>query len=499
MTNIATERVRLNGTPFFLHLMKYVFFPTAVFLFAGCTATVPPPEPLLPVPTERQLAWHEMEQIAFIHFTVNTFTDREWGYGDESPSIFHPTAFDAEQWVTTLKDAGMKEIILTCKHHDGFCLWPSKYTEHSVKNSPFMNGQGDVVRALSEACHRHGVKMGVYLSPWDRHQASYGTPEYITFYRNQLRELLTLYGDIREVWFDGANGGDGYYGGARERRNIDNSTYYDWDNTWAIVRELAPQAVMFSDAGPDVRWCGNESGYVGDPNWCTINLDTLYAGKPNTIDLLNHGEPHGKSWVPAEVDVSIRPGWFYHAAQDDMVRTPENLFRIYLQSVGRGSVLLLNVPPDRRGLLHENDVKALQEWKQLIDAAFSVNLAAGAKATADSHRGKSKAYAAARLTDGDRETYWTTDDHITQGTLEIELQQPQTVRYVLMQEYIRLGQRITDFTVEIWKDNAWTEAGKGTTIGYKRILPIEPPAVTDKLRIRVNAKACPVISTVEVY
>jgi alpha-L-fucosidase len=458
-----------------------------------------PPQAALPVPSERQLAWHEREQYAFIHFTTNTFTGKEWGYGDEQPAIFNPTSFDAEQWAKTIKEAGLKGLILTCKHHDGFCLWPSKYTEHSVKSSPFMGGKGDVVKAASEACRKYGLAFGVYLSPWDRNSAQYASPEYIAYYRNQLRELLTGYGEIFEVWFDGANGGDGFYGGAREVRKIDGKTYYDWANTHSIVRELAPQATMFSDAGPDVRWCGNESGFAGDPCWNLISADTLYPGKPHAEKLLNHGDENGRSWIPVEVDVSIRPGWFYHENEDDKVRTPENLLKLYMSSVGRGANLLLNIPPDRRGLLHDNDIQALKGWKKLLDEAFALNLAAKAKVTADSYRGKSKAYAAANVTDGEKETCWATDDDVLKACLEIDLGKPQKISYVLIQEYIRLGQRVKAFSIEAWKDGCWTSVAKGTTIGYKRIVEV-PPVEAQKIRVSiVEAKACPVISNVEVY
>ena len=471
----------------------------ALLIFSACQSEVAPPAALTPVPSENHLWWHEQEQYAFIHFTVNTFTDKEWGYGDESPSIFNPTAFDAEQWATTIKNAGLKGLIITCKHHDGFCLWPSRYTEHSVKNSPFRDGKGDIVKEVLDACRKHGLFFGVYLSPWDRNYAQYATPDYITYYRNQLTELLTNYGEIREVWFDGANGGDGYYGGARETRRIDNRTYYDWPNTHSIVRRLAPKALMFSDAGPDVRWCGNESGYAGETNWSMITVDTLYPGKPRINNLLNNGSEDGTSWLPAEVDVSIRPGWFYHASEDDKVRTPENLLKLYLESVGRGSNLLLNLPPDRRGLIHENDVKALLEWKKLLDATFANNLAANAKVSANTYRGKSKQYDAAHVTDGNKDTYWATDDGTTTGSLVIDLGKAQKVNYITIQEYIKLGQRVKTFNVEFWKDNAWVNVAKGTTIGHKRILPLHA-AETSKIRINItDAKACPVISNVEIY
>src|ERR1017187_8345689 len=253
-----------------------------VAAFSFTATAVEPPTPYGPVPSARQIQWAEMELIGFAHFTVNTFTDREWGNGDESEKVFNPTDFDAGQIVGAARDAGMKELILTAKHHDGFCLWPSKFTEHSVKNSPWKNGQGDVVREMSDACRKAGLKFGIYLSPWDRNSAVYGKPEYLTYYRNQLRELLTNYGPISEVWFDGANGGDGFYGGAREKRNIDRKTYYDWPNTWSIVRELQPGAMMFSDGGPDVRWVGNERGIAGDPCWATLNRADFSPGEADS-------------------------------------------------------------------------------------------------------------------------------------------------------------------------------------------------------------------------
>ncbi|MDR0845233.1 MAG: alpha-L-fucosidase [Tannerella sp.] len=480
--------------------MKNLFtLSISLLIFSACQTEVIPPEALFPVPNENQLAWHDREQYAFIHFNINTFTDKEWGYGDEDPSLLNPTEFNAEQWATAIKEAGLKGIILTCKHHDGLCLWPSAFTEHSVKNSPFRDGKGDMVKEVSDACRKYGLFFGVYLSPWDRNFAQYATPEYITYYRNQLTELLSNYGEISEVWFDGANGGDGYYGGARERRKIDNRTYYDWPNTHAIVRKLAPKAVIFSDAGPDIRWCGNESGFAGETNWNTISVDTLYPGKSNITKLLNAGSEDGTSWLPAEVDVSIRPGWFYHAAQDEKVRTPENLLKLYLESVGRGANLLLNLPPDRRGLIHENDVKALKDWKKLIDATFANNLAANAKASANTSRGKSRQYAAANVTDGDKETYWATDDAVKSGSLEIDLGKSQKINYILIQEYIRLGQRVKTFSVDVWKENAWVSVASGTTIGHKRILPL---GAVEASKVRINitdAKACPLISTVEVY
>lgn len=463
------------------------------------SSKVLPPKPVLPVPSAAQLQWHEMEMNAFIHFTINTFTDKEWGYGDESPSLFNPSQVSTEQWAQTLKDAGFKTMILTCKHHDGFCLWPSKYTEHSVKNSPYKNGKGDIVKEANDAAKKYGLKFGVYLSPWDRNHAEYGKPAYITYYRNQIKELFTQYGPVFEMWFDGANGGDGYYGGARETRRINGATYYDWPTTLKLVRSMQPNVIFFSDAGPGVRWVGNERGVAGETNWNTISTDTLFAGKGGIEELLNTGSPDGKKWVPAEVDVSIRPGWFYHAKEDSLVKTPEMLFEIYLTSLGRGSTLLLNVPPDRRGLFHENDVKALLGFRELLNREFANNLALKAKVTATSYRGNAKVFAPANITDGNKNTYWVTNDNITTGSFEINLGKTSTVKYILLQEYIKLGQRVKSFTVEVWKDNVWQKVAEATTIGYKRILKIEP-VETDKIRVNIKAsKACPVISNMEVY
>ena len=460
---------------------------------------VAPPAPLYPIPTERQLAWQEMEQYAFIHFTTNTFTGKEWGYGDESPDVFNPSGMDVNQWIKTVKEAGLKAVVLTCKHHDGFCLWPSQYTEHSVKNSKWKNGQGNVVKEVADACHKNGLKFGVYLSPWDRNRADYGTTSYVEYYRNQLRELFTAYGPVFEMWFDGANGGDGFYGGAREKRKIAGATYYDWPKTLNMVRKIEPNVIFFSDAGPDIRWCGNESGTIGETNWSTINSDSIYAGKSGIENLLNSGEENGKNWIPAEVDVSIRPGWFYHAEEDSKVKTPEKLFEIYLSSVGRGSNLILNIPPDRRGLIHENDIKALQGWKKLIDETFKINLALKAKVNADSYRGNSKIYAPSNVTDHNKKTYWATNDNLTTGNLEINLGSKKNVKYIVIQEYIQLGQRVKSFAVSVWKNNKWEEAAKGSTIGYKKIIKLEPTD-TEKVKVEIIAsKASPLISNIEVF
>jgi alpha-L-fucosidase len=461
---------------------------------------VPPPAAVGPVPTERQLAWHEMEQYAFVHFTTNTFTDLEWGYGDESPDVFQPTDFDAEQWASIIKAAGLKGLILTCKHHDGFCLWPSKYTEHSVKNSSWKDGQGDVVKAVRDACKKYDLKFGVYLSPWDRNHALYGSPEYVEYYRNQLKEIFETYGPVFEMWFDGANGGDGYYGGARETRKIEGKTYYDWPTTISKVRGMEPEVIFFSDAGPDIRWCGNERGFIDETNWHTISPDTLYAGKSGLNDLLNTGHPEGSRWIPAEVDVSIRPGWFYHADEDDKVRTPDNLFGIYLTSVGRGANLLLNLPPDRRGLIHEKDSAALMGWKQLLDEAFSNNYAQNATASSETVRGRHPQYAASNMLDGDNSTYWATNDEDTTASFIITLPEPALIKYVLLQEYIPLGQRIRSFEVMAEVDGTWQQVAASTTIGYKKILKLDKPVNTAKVRVQISsAKASPLVSNVEIY
>jgi alpha-L-fucosidase len=480
--------------------MKLIHLLFIGLVLSNCAPKeTPPPTPLQPIPAPNQLAWHQMELNAFVHFTTNTFTGKEWGYGDESPIIFNPTQYNADQWVQTFKNAGFKGVILTCKHHDGFCLWPSKYTEHSVKNSPWREGQGDVVRDVMRACKKYELKFGVYLSPWDRNHAEYGTPAYIDYYRNQLNELFTTYGPVFEMWFDGANGGDGYYGGKREKRSIQGSSYYDWPATLNLVRELEPEILFFSDAGPGVRWVGNERGVAGETNWNMITPDTLYAGKGGIEQLLNTGAENGTHWIPAEVDVSIRKGWFYHAKEDSLVKTPEQLFEIYLTSVGRGSTLLLNIPPDRRGLVHEFDSTSLMGFRALLDSAFKTNSVLNKPVQVNSYRGKDKKYSGANLTDNNPETYWATDDEITTGIIEIELGESQPLHFIELQEYIQLGQRVKSFTVEIRSNNNWQQIAEGTTIGYKRILKVNG-VNADAVRIIIkDSKACPVISGVSVY
>jgi alpha-L-fucosidase len=461
------------------------------------------PAPFGPTPSPRQLRWHALEVYGFVHFTVNTFTDREWGYGDEDPAVFHPTDFDANQIVRAARDGGLKGLILTAKHHDGFCLWPSRYTEHSVKNSPWKHGRGDVVREVADACRRHGLRFGVYLSPWDRNHRDYGRPEYLTYYRNQLRELLTQYGPLFEVWFDGANGGDGFYGGARETRAIDNRTYYGWPDTWKLVRELQPDACLFSDAGPDVRWVGNEEGRAGDPCWATLDPTGIAPGRADP-KVLNQGHRHGTHWLPAEVDVSIRPGWFFHASEDAKVKTPEQLLRIYDESVGRGASQLLNLPPDRRGRVPDRDVESLRAWRRLLDATFLPDrpLTRGAQAVASHTRGggDSKQFAARNVLDGDPATYWATDDAVTTPELVLNLAAPTTFDVVRLREHLPLGQRIDAFALDAFIGGKWEEFARGSGIGAQRLVRNARPITTERVRLRItDAAVCPAMSELSLF
>ena len=412
------------------------------------------------LPHPRQLSWQDLEYYAFVHFSINTFTDKEWGYGDESPALFHPTELDTDQWARVAKAAGMKGIVLTAKHHDGFCLWPSAYTDHSVKNSPWKNGQGDLVKDLAASCQKYGLLMGVYLSPWDRNHPDYGTSAYLTYYRNQLRELLTNYGPIFEVWFDGANGGDGYYGGANEVRTVDKKSYYDWPTTHQIIRELQPNAVIFSDAGPDIRWVGNEKGYANQTTWSTIYRDSVYGGM---LDFARFapGQEEGTHWIPTETDVSIRKGWFYHAEEDEKVKTPTQLWDIYCNSVGLNSNLLLNLPVDRRGLVHENDVYSLLGLKSMLDQTFQENLMTASTASN-------------LITDGDRDTYIS-----KQADLKFEFKQPVEADLWVVQEAIQMGQHIRSFNLKLANEKGeWQTVYEGTTVGNKRIVRFDKQKIT---------------------
>ncbi|MEO7143515.1 MAG: alpha-L-fucosidase [Bryobacteraceae bacterium] len=431
---------------------------------------IPSLAPYGALPSPRQLRHSKLETYTFLHFTVNTFTDKEWGYGDEDPAIFNPTAFDAGAIVEALDAAGMKGVILTCKHHDGFCLWPTRTTGHSVRNSPWRGGKGDVVKEISEAAKRRGLKFGVYLSPWDRNNAAYGSPRYIEIYRQQLRELLTGYGPVFEIWHDGANGGDGYYGGAREKRIIDKRTYYDWPGTWRIERELQPEAAIFSDVGPDLRWVGNEKGIAGETCWETYDPVGADGGPASPGNVRGKpaatGTRNGSHWMPAECDVSIRPGWFWHESENARVKTPAGLVDLYYESVGRGASLLLNVPPDRRGLLHENDVASLKGFGERVRATFGRNLAAGAKRTDKNIRGAAP-------------------------EIVLDFHQPVEFNVVRIREDIRLGQRVGAFAVDVWTRGRWTELAQGTSIGACRLLRADAPIVTSRVRLRVTESPVP--------
>jgi len=464
----------------------------------AATAEVAPPAPSGALPSARQLAWQEQPYYGFVHFTVNTFTDREWGSGDETPDVFAPTAFDARQWAHAAREAGMAGLILTAKHHDGFCLWPSRYTDHSVRSSRWRDGRGDVVGALAEACRTEGLKLGLYLSPWDRHHAGYGRPGYLDYYRAQLRELLTQYGPLFEVWFDGANGGDGYYGGARETRRIDAASYYEWPQTWGLVRELQPAAVVFSDAGPDVRWVGNEKGVGFETTWMGLDRSGAHPGMADYAARAP-GRPEAGDWVPPEVDVSIRPGWFYHAAEDARVKSVAELVEIYYASVGRSGSLLLNVPPDRRGLFHETDVERLRALRRWLDATFAVDFARGATASAASVRGGSPQFAPSRVVDGDPASYWATDDGVTQAILELRLAAPARFDQVRLREAVALGQRVEAWALDAELGGRWRTLAEATTIGVRRIVRF-PAARASRVRLRVlRARACPAIAELALF
>ncbi|HMB90003.1 MAG TPA: alpha-L-fucosidase [Rhodothermales bacterium] len=448
---------------------------------------VPPPRPLLPIPTAHQLDWQRDELRLFLHFGINTFTDREWGTGEEDPALFNPTNLDARQWTSVAKEAGFKTLILTAKHHDGFTLWPSRYTDHSVESSPWQDGTGDVVQALVDAARAEGLKVGLYLSPWDRHEPTYGDEQaYNEFYLGQLRELLTQYGPLAEVWFDGAKGED-----AKDMA-------YDFDAFWSTVRQLQPGAVLFSDAGPDVRWIGNEHGFAGETNWSTYDRTKVGVGMAGIGDYLNAGEAGTPDWVPGECDVSLRPGWFYHA--DEAPKSLEEVLEIYFKSVGRNCVLLLNVPPTPEGRFDPRDFERLQEFRAALDRIFAPDLASGAQASASNTRGDAPTYAASQVLDGDLETYWAVDNTLRTGTLELDLGEPTTFDVIRLQEPIQLGQRVAGYTVEAWLDGAWQPMSTGTTIGHKKLDRLAAPVTTSRVRVVITeALAEPLLAEVGLY
>jgi len=454
------------------------------------------PAPCGPVPSENQMRWQEMESYAFVHFSLNTYTDQSWGFGNEDVKLFNPKESDCRQWARICKEAGMKGIIITAKHHCGFCLWPSKYTEYSVKNAPWKNGKGDMVREMADACKEYGLKLGIYLSPWDRNSADYGKPEYITYFRNQLTELLTNYGPIFEVWFDGANGGSGYYGGVNETRTIDRTTYYDWKKTYALIHKLQPKCVIWNDGGDrgDLRWVGTEEGNVGETNWSLLD-----STGDVSWNMLHYGLENGNKWVAAEVNTSIRPEWFYHPNEDNKVKTVPQLMDLYYNSIGRNGSLLLNFPIMPNGLIHPTDEKNAIEFGKAVKESFAVNLAENKKAIASNVRGNSKKFGAAMAVDGKKNTYWTTDDNIKTATLTIDLGKPTLFNRFLVQEYIRLGQRVKAFTVEALVDGNWKAVAKATTIGYKRVLRF-PSVKATQVRFNITDSKCsPVISNIGIY
>ncbi len=447
---------------------------------------VAPPKPILPVPSPRQLEWQQREYYAFVHFGPNTFSGKEWGQGTEDPNLFNPTDLDCRQWVRTFKAAGMKGVILVVKHHDGFCMWPSKFSTHTVAQSKWKSGKGDVLRELSDACKAEHMALGVYLSPWDRNHPSYGTPAYNQVFVNMLHEVLTNYGPIFEVWFDGANGE-----GPNGKKQV-----YDWPLFIKTVRDCQPNAVIFSDAGPDIRWVGNEGGQASETNWSSINRDRYTPGTSLSSEL-GPGDEKGKDWVPAECDVSIRPGWFYKPEEDGSVKTVDTLLDIYHESVGRNGSLLLNVPADRRGHIADPDVHELLELRKSLDAIYSKDLAI--RATARSNLTRGDGFSASKAIDGDSGTYWATPDKAKTGVLTIDFSKPTVFDRVMLQEPIWLGQRVRAFTLEALVNGKWQQVGRGTTIGAKRII-IFSGTRADKLRVNItDSRACPALNHVGVY
>ena len=429
-------------------------------LLPGALSSCGPAPVARPRPSEPQLHWQRDELALFLHFGVNTFTDREWGDGTESPSIFNPTRLDAREWARTARAAGFKCLILTAKHHDGFCLWPTATTQHSVASSPWRNGSGDLVREFTEACRAEGLGAGLYLSPWDRNAAVYGdSPRYNDMYEAQLTELLTRYGAIQEVWFDGANG-EGPNGKRQE---------YDWPRTWRKVRELQPAAVMFSDAGPDVRWIGNERGVAGETNWSTVDPSIVPVpglSGDEVMRSLQEGDRDGSVWRPGETDVSIRPGWFYHPAEDERVRSVDDLVGLYFTSVGRNSKLLLNVPPTCEGQLHATDTERLLGMRARLDAMFAEDLVEGAEYSWRARRGGG-------------------------GTATVTLASARSVGILDLREWIEEGQSVAAYRVEGLSEGSWREIAEGTTIGYRRLARIEPVTL-NALRVTVTDAAGPV-------
>lgn len=435
------------------------------------------------VPSPRQLRWQELEVTAFFHFGINTFTDREWGDGKEDLSVFNPTRLDVRQWVREAKEAGIRQVILTAKHHDGFCLWPSKYTDHTIAHTPYQNGHGDIVKEFADACHAYGMGMGLYLSPWDRNSPVYGdSARYNALFLNWLTELLTRYGLVDEVWFDGANGE-----GPNGKKQV-----YAFEAWFTLIRRLQPQAVI-AIMGPDVRWVGTETGQGRLTEWSVLPVNKMPPLGDLMEEDLGSREQLRKAkrliWYPAETDVSIRPGWFYHSKEDTAVRSAAGLMDLYFSSVGRNSVLLLNIPPDREGLISEADVKSLRGWRRLMVGTFGIDLAAGA-VTREGRAEISELGA-------DGKEAGLTGEQL--GAIELELNGEKTFDVLCLQEDIHVGQRVEKFVFEFWDQGEWKVVVSGTTIGYKRLLRF-PPVTGRRVRLRIlETRLSPVISKIGLY
>lgn len=478
---------------------KMLFLLSGVILL-GCQNSAPP-QPYGALPDEAQLNWHEMEYFSLVCYGLNTYTEQEWGYGDVDAGIFDPSDLDTDQWARIAKEAGMKGLILVAKHHDGFCLWPSKYTDYSVASTPWKDGQGDVLGDLAKSCEKYGLKLGVYLSPWDRNHPEYGYPEYIDYYYKQLEELMTGYGDIFEFWIDGANGGTGYYGGARERRNIDRKTYYGYDSIFSIVDKYQPGAVIFSDVGPGTRWVGNEAGIGSETNWNTIDTRGKCPGEgdPEYRKVLGTGEAGGPEWIPAEVNTTLLwpKAWYYHTGHKP--RSLSNLMDLYYTSIGRGSPLNLGLAIAPSGLIRDVDARALLKFKKQIDREFSENLIEEARLRASNTRGRSGKFAEQQCADQDIETYWATDDSIQEARIDIEFKEDTRFNRLLLQEYIPLGQRVFSFTFEAEQDGAFEKIAEGTTVGYKRVLRFDPVETT-RARLTLKTEApCLTLSEIGIF